>query len=775
MKEVHDLFSVSTVTPEGLSLIGKGGNPGFRVPIYQRSYDWDDENVLRLVTSMFAGLERLCDSKNADAYTFLGSVILVEEETQEPTFKGKSFAVVDGQQRITTLSLLACALIERLRILHSTLPPSVSPRIRNWFDAEIDYIERSLVKSVVGKQEIKGDKTFAFPRITRPEDIRGTSIKEQELQSSISKFLVEFNRYYSSEEKEFEFPNLDGTRESRKIIANYSYIKVLLDGLNDPEWNQTNDCKYLEPESFCHGGLPQLLEKLKVTFGADGQQAISYIEKNEDFHCFFRTLLLSGYLCNCVAITVVTTEDETAAFDIFDALNTTGEPLTALEVLKPVVVSYLDNEASHPGFQNSDAERAFKEIGEIFEDDLYTDSQAKQDETKRIIVTVTLAVAGKKIAEKLSIQRAEIRKYFALSREAGANTAEQFVTNFASIARFRHDYWNDKQFRRLNIIHTDSAECEELKLVFGFLTAMKTSMAIPVLYRFWKIGSDQGNFSIFLEAARAVAAFVALRRAATEKTEDIDACFRDLMAEPTGGKRYGFCTGTTFSNPVPTIAELKMALKKSLASPKLKFGVKGDKARWVAHCSDVPIYNAAQPLARFLLLAAHHKTGVDPAGSHLPKRDGRLVDEEREFLSFAKWSDPRYQSVEHIAPNTDGAEGWNKEVLANVRIRNSLGNLTLLPVKENTHISNADWEKKSLFYAALAAGTVEKRKSQLEHAQSLNKPFKKTTWGVVNNSARLSILEGISEVDEWSKDLIEERSQRLLDLAWDEIWDWLEP
>ena len=434
----------------------------------------------------------------------------------------------------------------------------------------------------------------------------------------------------------------------------------------------------------------------------------------------------------------------------------------------------MDNQASHPGFQNSDAERAFKEINEIFEDDLYTDSQAIQDETKRTIVTMTLAVAGKKITEKLSIQRAEIRKYFALSSETGASTAEQFVTNFTSIARFRHDYWNDKQFRRLNIIHTDSAECGELKLVFGFLTAMKTSMAIPVLYRFWKIGSEQGDFSDFLEAAKAVAAFVALRRAATEKTEGIDTSFRDLMAEPRGEKRYGFCTGITFDNPDPKIAELKMALRKSLGSPRLRFGVKGDKQRRVTHCSDVRIYNAAQPLTKLLLLAAHHKAGVDPAKSHLPKRDGSVVDEEREFLSYAKWSDPRYQSVEHIAPNTDGAEGWNKEMLANVRIRNSLGNLTLLPVKENTHISNADWTKKRLFYAALAAKTVEERTSQLENAQKLGKPFKKTTWGVVNKSARLSILDGISEADEWSKDLIEERSQRLLELAWDEIWAWLE-
>lgn len=103
-------------------MIGKGSNPGFRIPAYQRPYDWDEENILRPVASLFAGLERLCDSTEADSYTFLGSVILVEEDIQETTFKGKSFAIVDGQQRITTLSLLACALIERLRILRANLP-----------------------------------------------------------------------------------------------------------------------------------------------------------------------------------------------------------------------------------------------------------------------------------------------------------------------------------------------------------------------------------------------------------------------------------------------------------------------------------------------------------------------------------------------------------------------------------------------------------------------------------------------------------------------------
>lgn len=399
MKDVDKLFEVSAVTPEGLTFIGKG-IPGFRIPSYQRPYDWEESNILRLATSIFIGLERLCDSTKADAYTFLGSIILVEDATQETTFKGKSFSVVDGQQRITTLSLLSCAIIEKLRILQDDLP-SLPANIQKWLEAEVDFIERSLIKTIVGKQEIKGDKTFAFPRIVRSQDTRGTSIKDQDLKSGVAKFLVAFNEYYSSSDTVFLFPKLPDTLESRKIISNFQYLRELLDSLNDPDWHQANDCRFLSETRFRHGGLTNLLEKLDDFAEKDGQKEVSFIEKNDKLHSFFRTLLLAGYVCNCVAITIVTTDDETAAFDIFDALNTTGEPLSALEVLKPVVVGYLDTDKTHPGYDGSSAEQAFNVLHEIFEDDLYTDTQAKQDETKRTVVTSALVIAGEKVAEKL--------------------------------------------------------------------------------------------------------------------------------------------------------------------------------------------------------------------------------------------------------------------------------------------------------------------------------------------------------------------------------------
>ncbi|MEP4247380.1 DUF262 domain-containing protein [Tateyamaria sp.] len=773
MKEIRDLFEVSAISPEELSQIDKGP-AGYKIPEYQRPYDWDTENVHRLVVSMFAGLQRLSESESADAYTFIGTLIFVEDNSKEPTFKEQSYLVVDGQQRVTTLSLLACAVIENLRSTHDMLP-SISPIVDAWLESEVEFFERSLIKLVVGKQDLKGDKSFPFPRIIREGDNRGKSIKEQELKSSISKFLVEFFDFYSSDKTEFVVPKLPDTRETRKILENFTFMGALLNELNEPDWHAENDCKFLSKDSFKRAGIKNLLSALKDHAETDGQIELDQILLNEKTHEFFRSLLFASYLCNCVGITVVTTSDESAAFDIFDALNTTGEPLSALEVLKPVVVSSLNGSKTHAGYKNSSAQEAFNRWDQVFEDENYTNTQEKQDETKRTIVTAALVTAGEKIAEKLSIQRAEIRKYFRKSFSSDEDAGETFVSTLADVAEFRRDYWNDPSLSRLNILHSDAAQCDELKFLFCFLQAMKTPMSLPILFRYWRRGKQESDFKDFLEAVRAVTAFLALRRAATEKTDGIDSCFRDLMAEGTGTKKYGFCSRLDFSNKVPSIPDLKAALRANLTSKKLQFSSPAGREKWVEHCVDVPMYSAAQPLAKFMIFASHNKTAVNSTKPWLLKRSGVISAADREFMTYATWTDPRYKTVEHVAPNSAGAKGWPTDILNNARVRNTLGNLTLLPMKENAHISNAAWNKKRLFFDALVAKTDADRTTKLTQAETvLKQPFRRATIKVVKDSSRLGLLDGIADTKNWDKKHVEERSRRLLELAWDEIWPWLD-
>ena len=49
-------------------------------------------------------------------------------------------------------------------------------------------------------------------------------------------------------------------------------------------------------------------------------------------------MIFARYLNQNVAITVITAKNEDGAFDMFEALNTTGQPLTAFETFKPKVI-----------------------------------------------------------------------------------------------------------------------------------------------------------------------------------------------------------------------------------------------------------------------------------------------------------------------------------------------------------------------------------------------------------------------------------------------------
>ena len=73
----------------------------FEIPAYQRPYSWREEHVRELLDDLLNGLER-----DKDEPYFLGSVVLIKDEDDSKS------QVVDGQQRLTTLTVLLCVLRE---------------------------------------------------------------------------------------------------------------------------------------------------------------------------------------------------------------------------------------------------------------------------------------------------------------------------------------------------------------------------------------------------------------------------------------------------------------------------------------------------------------------------------------------------------------------------------------------------------------------------------------------------------------------------------------
>ena len=71
----------------------------FHIPLYQRPYAWTTEQVDELLDDLLDAMKR-----DSTGPYFLGSIVLIKKE-KEP-----SSAVVDGQQRLTTLTMILCVL-----------------------------------------------------------------------------------------------------------------------------------------------------------------------------------------------------------------------------------------------------------------------------------------------------------------------------------------------------------------------------------------------------------------------------------------------------------------------------------------------------------------------------------------------------------------------------------------------------------------------------------------------------------------------------------------
>ena len=768
MQKVENLFEAKAYTPLQIANL-QNGNAGFRIPEYQRPYDWSEVNVKRLCIDIFSGFTRLKDTTKASAYTFLGTLILVRDKNKEPNFYGDSLSVVDGQQRLTTLTLFACALIERIKILVEE-QSDLQLEEEEWLKHQTEGVLEKLGDCISGHQKLGGKNFYPFPRIVRGEDRRSRQANDEELKSSISLFLSAFEEYQWGENHEFVIPNLKDSREAKKITENFICLRDFFQDLNDPDWYTEQDYEISHGNTLNHGGYCHLWEAKDENINV--QSIVAKISQRPDDTntSLLRTLLIGLYFCKCVALTTVITDDESAAFDIFDSLNTTGEPLTAIETLKPQVIKF-ENASPKHSYKSSESKEAFDKIESLIEKN-FPETSKKQNETKDLVVTFSLYLTGKKISRDLATQRTELRTAY----EKATSTPEgpkKFMSSLHHIVNYRSKYWSQKNLGEVHEWHKNDATAAEVKLLSAFVSSTNTSLSLPILTRYWITSLEKNNISDFVEALKAEAAFLAIRRAATGGTEGIDTCFRDIMAEKKGSKtRFGLCAGVTHENEILEIDQLREALIEKLQSKRITFK---NKQEWINHVVDVPIYEKAKSLSRFLLFAATHHTA--PNGNDIGQltRDGISPSDDRSYLTYENWISADYLTVEHVAPNSDKASGWPSDIYANARIRNTLGNLILLPAVENSSIGNASWQKKNIFYQALTGPTQHAREQAFQQAAHQGMKFSKTTEQLIKTGKRLSMLDGISDVEIWDAKFIAQRSNNIAGLAWDVLYKWLDP
>ena len=250
-----------------------------------------------------------------------------------------------------------------------------------------------------------------FPESFGQKTIEPITTHKPNTVPGIAQFLEAFARFYRRRVDAFEHQS----EASTQVSENYKYLKAQIKNyLFAPSYDDDNkplgdlNCEVIQRQSFGKRGLHHLFEKLNsISDKQEQDKVVSWISDHcdaEEFQGLVRTVLFSWYVLKCVVLTRVETDSEDYAFDIFDALNTTGEPLTAIETLKPYVIRWEKTHNSQQDYRGSLSEEEFERISrDLYEQ--FPDTDKRQKETKQLLVAFALYHDGVKLGLNLGIQR----------------------------------------------------------------------------------------------------------------------------------------------------------------------------------------------------------------------------------------------------------------------------------------------------------------------------------------------------------------------------------
>lgn len=174
-------FKLSTIMEatqaQLLSLLD--GKKQFIIPIYQRTYSWQIKQCKQLLDDIIR-----CGSNTNQLSHFIGSVVYFKP-SNSPVTSVPELLVIDGQQRLTTVSLLLAAITNFLK--HHT---DVKLEDESWVEVQETYL--------VNKHRL--DETKYKLLLTRNDKHTYINlIEEIEQESNLSKRIIENYNFFTGE------------------------------------------------------------------------------------------------------------------------------------------------------------------------------------------------------------------------------------------------------------------------------------------------------------------------------------------------------------------------------------------------------------------------------------------------------------------------------------------------------------------------------------------------------------------------------------------------
>lgn len=777
-----DLTTVFEAAPKTTWEIMCQPGAGFYIPAYQRDYAWDKEKVQRLIADCLHGLQLLVE-KN-DSITFIGTLIVlndVKAQAVNPVVRGdlptKVLLVIDGQQRLTTLALLNT-------VLHEELSRRVKEKEFQAGDRPAFAWLRDMTSVVLAQLDLtfRLDMTYGelkhYPRLIRGlVDVWSRKEAEAKYRSSVAACLFAYLRYADGGGgRKFEYKMPDGTPDEEatghevvgknRETLRKEVLGIAAGGEEETEFPPLEAVAGKEEFQVALLKAPLPAEVVAQLTGGGGTE-----KEREKFAELLRLVLFSKFMMDRVAVTMVLAKNEDYAFDMFEALNTTGEPLTAFETFRPKVI-----EAEGLAKYDASPSHACLKAVEGYVGQ-YAKARDRHAATTNLLLPFALAETGKKLAKRLTEQRKYLRGGF--DDLPDLPTRREFVRHLAHTADFLCHLWPDDKGKEPELDGDEFAADDLTLLCLDALRAANHHIPVGLLSRFYAryreadSGGKEAARAELEEAIRAVAAFFVLWRGSRRTTANIDAHYRRVLSdgiEGAGVKAFARRPEKGKEAEVPTADRLRAAFRHVLAKGNSDTDVKiGGKQDWVNLVPQIDVFKQSGALARLMLFLATHDTVPDAnhPGLVCKGRPGSL-----NMFTLDRWRDDL--TLEHIAPQSKNSAGWEKGLYEDTDLVNSLGNLTLSPGPENASLGKRAWAAKRVMYQVLGTASLAELNTRLAAAKAGGIEFASSTEKILEKAAYLPHLAAVAEVPgEWTPELVKLRSARLAELAWDRIAPWL--